>query len=190
MPDSARPTAVLFVCLGNICRSPLAKAVFAHQAAARLGPAFPSRLRIDSCGTGHWHVGGPADPRTIAVARRHAIPLDHVARQLDPAVDFPDPASPKHSGFDWLIAMDRDNRDHLLHAGAPPHAVRLMRSFDPALAGEPEHRLDVPDPYLGGPEGFDRVLDMLQSSCAGLLTHILSHPEPRTRVPPRTDAHP
>ncbi|MBL8757708.1 MAG: low molecular weight phosphotyrosine protein phosphatase [Phycisphaerae bacterium] len=187
MSDSARPTAVLFVCLGNICRSPLAKAVFAHQAAARLGPALPTRLRIDSCGTGHWHVGGPADPRTIAVASRHAIPLDHVARQLDPATDFPLPG-----GFDWLIAMDRDNRDNLLHAGAPPHAVRLMRSFDPALAGEPEHRLDVPDPYLGGPEGFDRVLAMLQTSCAGLLAHILSHPLPasHTNAHPRTTTRP
>ncbi len=160
--------SVLFVCLGNICRSPLAKAVFAHQARARLGNEADLRLLIDSCGTGGWHAGGPADPRTIAVATRHGIPIDHTARQVDPDTDF--------NRFGWIIAMDRDNRDNLVHAGAPSGRVRLMRTFDQACAGEPEHRLDVPDPYLGGPEGFERVLAMLQASCAGLLDQVLAAP--------------
>ncbi len=164
MPISAR-NAVLFVCLGNICRSPLARAVFAHQARARLGADADRQLLVDSCGTGDWHVGGPADPRTLAVAARHGIPIAHTARQVDPESDF--------ERFGWIIPMDRDNRDHLLHAGAPAGRVRLMRTFDPACAGEPEHRLDVPDPYLGGPEGFERVLGMLQASCAGLLGEVL-----------------
>jgi protein-tyrosine phosphatase len=156
------PVSVLFVCLGNICRSPLAKAIFTHQAAQR---AVLDRLHIDSCGTGPWHVGKGADARSIHVAQRHRIDLLHTARQLDPTSDF--------LKFEWLIAMDRDNRDGLLHAGAPPQRVHLIRSFDIRLVGEPEHRLDVPDPYWGEGNGFEEVYGMLDAACAGLLDRVL-----------------
>lgn len=151
-------TGVLFVCLGNICRSPLAKAVFIHHARAR---GVLDRFDVDSCGTGHWHAGGPADPRTIATCRKYGIPLDHVARQVDPVRDF--------RRFPLLLAMDASNRATLLHLGAGEGQVRLVRSFDPALADQPHHRLDVPDPYSGDEGGFDRVYEMLDASCRGLL---------------------
>jgi protein-tyrosine phosphatase len=156
-------SSVLFVCLGNICRSPLARVVFTHLAAQR---GVLDRLHVDSCGTGPWHVGKGADGRSIQVAARHQIKLAHTARQLDPTSDF--------LKFGWFIAMDRQNRDDLLHAGAPRGRVYLMRSFDPRLAGEPEHRLDVPDPYYGERDGFERVYDMLAASCDGLLHRVLS----------------
>lgn len=158
-------TGVLFVCLGNICRSPLAKAVFIHQARSR---NLLDRFDIDSCGLGSWHVGGPADPRTVDVAREHGLRVDHVARVFDPYND-PD-------RFPWIIAMDRQNVSGLLARGAPPARVRLMRSFDPALAGEPDHLLEVPDPYTGGPEGFREVYRMLDRACTGLLATLQQQP--------------
>lgn len=159
-PSIAR-TGVLFVCLGNICRSPLARCIFEHQ--ARSGGLI-DRFDVDSCGTEGWHVGGGANPRSVEVAARNGLALEHVARRIDPDADF--------DRFHYLLAMDRDNRDWMLDAGAPRERVRLMRAFDPELAGEPEHRLDVPDPYTGGPEGFDRVFAMLWSASAGLLAHV------------------
>lgn len=152
------PIGVLFVCLGNICRSPLAKWIFTDMAERR---GVRDRFEIDSCGTGHWHVGKGADPRSTAVAQSRGIQTPHTARRLAPASDF--------ERFRYLLAMDTDNRDAMLHFGAPAERVFLMRSFDPSLAGEPEHRLIVPDPYYGGPEGFDRVYDMLQAACEGFL---------------------
>jgi protein-tyrosine phosphatase len=149
--------SVLFVCLGNICRSPLAKAIFTHQARAR---GIAEQYRIDSCGTGHWHVGGPADPRSIAIAAAHGVELPHVARQVDPESDF--------DAFTHLIAMDQKNMADLLDLGAPRSRVRLMRSFDPTLAGVEAHRLDVPDPYSGSAEGFRHVYEMLWRACEGL----------------------
>ncbi len=172
----APPHALLFVCLGNICRSPLAKAIFIHQASAR---GVLDRFTVDSCGTGHWHAGRPADPRSIEVARRNGVAIDHIARQVSPGTDF--------DRFDLLLAMDRDNEETLLELGAPPAKVRLMRSFDPELAGKGAGGgrgeqggggvLEVPDPYTGSPDGFDRVFSMLQRACAGLLDHCLAKPD-------------
>lgn len=158
-------TGVLFVCLGNICRSPLAKVVFEHHARSR---GVIERFRIDSCGTGAWHVGGPADPRTVHVAREMGLSCEHVARQFNP---WDDPAS-----FEYILAMDRSNRMTLLDRGAPAERVRMMRSFDPTLAaagGVSERDLDVPDPYEGGPEGFREVYRMLDRAAVGLLDHLL-----------------
>ncbi|MGH7130365.1 MAG: low molecular weight protein-tyrosine-phosphatase [Phycisphaerales bacterium] len=157
---SNQPTRVLFVCLGNICRSPLAKFVAVAMAERR---GLSGRVEFDSCGTGGWHVGGGADPRTVAVARRHGLETTHTARQLSHQ-DF--------GRFHWLIAMDADNVQTLLNRGAPPEKVRLMRSFDAAASAEAPD-LDVPDPYTGGPEGFDEVYSMLVTACEGMLDELL-----------------
>jgi len=149
---------VLFVCLGNICRSPLAKAVFAHQAESQ---GLAQRVRVDSCGTGAWHAGGPADPRTIRVALRHGIELAHVARQIH-AADLDD--------FDLIIPMDAKNQRDILAMGALPARVRLMRAFDATIIDNPAP--DVPDPYLGEGDGFEEVYQMIERATRGLLDHV------------------
>ncbi|MEM9374326.1 MAG: low molecular weight protein-tyrosine-phosphatase [Planctomycetota bacterium] len=157
---SDRPTGVLFVCLGNICRSPLAEGIFIHMARQR---GVLDRFNIDSCGTGGWHAGEPADPRSIAVAARHGIELPSRARKFDPRADI--------DGFDWLIPMDRQNHRDLLDRGVPESKLKLMLDFHP----EPPTR-EVPDPYYGGPDGFDKVYDMLTVSCDAMLDRLSSNP--------------
>ncbi len=164
---TTRPVGVLFVCLGNICRSPLAKFIFVDLAARR---GVADQFAIDSCGTGGWHSGGPADPRTIAVAMKYGLDASHIARQLEPAEDF--------ERFDHILAMDSANRERLLRLGAPPARVRFMREFDPSLRGRPEHELIVPDPYYGGPDGFEHMYHMLLCACQGLLEHCLDGDAP------------
>jgi protein-tyrosine phosphatase len=155
--------AVCFVCLGNICRSPTAEGVFQKLVlAAGLG----ERIAIDSAGTGAWHVGEAADPRSRAAAERRGYVLSGHARQVT-SVDF--------ERFDYLLAMDHDNLRNLedLARGsgrvgtATPH-IALLRDFDKtAPAGS-----IVPDPYHGGARGFDEVLDICERACRGLLEHI------------------
>jgi protein-tyrosine phosphatase len=169
MPEfSTRPdrTGILFVCLGNICRSPLAEGIFLHLAKAR-GAA--ERFDVESCGLGSWHCGEPADHRSIAVARKHGVTLSGRARLVEPRRDF--------ARFDLIVPMDRANRRGLLELGAPAERVRLVRSFDPALAGAPEERLDVPDPYTGGEDHFEEVFVMLRGACEGLLEEMLRRGE-------------
>jgi protein-tyrosine phosphatase len=149
--------------MGNICRSPLAEGVFGHLARQR---GVADSFTIDSCGTGGWHVGETPDARAIDVARRHGIRLVHVARQFDPGSDF--------DAFDLILAMDRDNLTHVrgLATDGQDRKSRLLREFEPGAPAS-GRALDVPDPYYGGPEGFDRVFRMLHDSCAGLLDAIL-----------------
>lgn len=153
------PTSILFVCLGNICRSPLAEGVFRHQ----VGDAgLDDRFEIDSAGTGGWHVGNPPDPRSSAVALQHGVSLAGQAARQVTADDF--------DHFDWIVAMDRSNlRDLEAICGSGDRRARLvlLRDFDP----EPEGG-EVPDPYYGGPGGFDRVYAMVERSCAALLVQI------------------
>lgn len=132
---------VLMVCLGNICRSPMAHGVMDHRAAER-----GIHVEVDSCGTGAWHAGELADPRTRAVLRRHGIPLDHRARQLRDR-DFAE--------FDLLFAMDSDNLANMERRCPPEHRHKLHKLRGPTGGG------DVPDPYYGGADGFDRVYDMV-----------------------------
>lgn len=150
--------AILFVCLGNICRSPLAEGIFLDLAKKR----GIEGLVVDSCGTGNWHQGERADRRALAVAESRGVNLPSRARQVRPAEDF--------TAFTHIVAMDASNVQDLLELGAPEHRLRLMRSYDPA------HREgqapDVPDPYYGGDDGFDRVFDMLLAACEGLLDEI------------------
>ncbi len=156
--------AILFVCLGNICRSPMAAAIFLHHLRAR---NLENDFHVESCGTGNWHAGDGADRRAAATLRAHHVPLNHTARQVRPAVDF--------NAFDWLIPMDEQNYADLLALGANPAKVRLMRSFDPALAGRPV--LEVPDPYHGSDNGFEEVYAMLNAACQGLLDECLRKSE-------------
>lgn len=149
---------VLFVCMGNICRSPLAEGVFRHLV-ERGG--LGDRIEIDSAGVGSWHVGELADPRTRAVAEKRGLRLTSRARQ----VVFED-----LDEFDLVVAMDEENLRGLeaLHADAAPGAeVRRLREFDP----EADH-FDVPDPYYGGDDGFERVHDLIERACTALLEHI------------------
>lgn len=153
-----RRTGILFVCLGNICRSPLARVIFEEMTVRR---GVRDLYDIDSCGTGSWHVGSGADPRSIQIAARYGLHLTHVARQLDPESDF--------ERFNLLVGMDQSNCATMIERGAPHDRVKLMRTYDPTLAQAPGHRIDVPDPYYGGENGFDDVYHMLNRACEGLL---------------------
>jgi len=151
--------AVLFVCLGNICRSPLAEGVFRDLVEeAGLG----DRFRIDSAGTGSWHIGDPPDARSAAVATQNGVRLTGRARRFE-AHDL--------DTFDWVLAMDRSNERSIeaLRRGAAPARVHLLREFDPD--GDD---VEVPDPYYGGTGGFQEVFDIVDRSCRALLDHILN----------------
>jgi protein-tyrosine phosphatase len=154
-------TRVLFVCMGNICRSPTAEGVFRHLVRDE---GLEGEIEIDSAGTGDWHVGEPPDTRSTEAARRRGIELGGQGRQFSPA-DF--------DRFDLILAMDEQNRREIL-ALAPDDAarskVRLFREFDPASNGAAD--LDVPDPYFGGDQGFEHVLDLVDSASRGLLDDI------------------
>lgn len=160
MSESGEQSRILFICLGNICRSPLAEGIFTHLVEQR---GLSDRFHIDSCGTGGWHAGNAPDPRSVLVAAKNGLDITHLrARKFDAGHD------PHH--FDWHIVMDRSNHDDVLELGTPSDKVRLMRSFDPTLKSPS----DVPDPYYGGDDGFDKVYEMLTRACEGMLQH-LSH---------------
>ena len=150
---------VAFVCLGNICRSPTAEAVMRHLVeAADLG----RRIEVESAGLGDWHVGGPRDERSSAVAARRGMPLSGVA-QLFTRADF--------ARFDHVVPMDRANRSALLRLAPDPAArakVRLLRAFEAGADADAE----VPDPYYGGARGFEHVFDICLAACRGLLDHL------------------
>lgn len=166
MSDLSRVRSVLFVCLGNICRSPLAQGVMEHLSAQR---GVRSLLTIESCGTGAWHVGERPDPRTIEVAQRNGVRLSSRARQLAPATDF--------ARFDLLLAMDRRNLSSILRAGCPGHKALLFRTFDPIARADPENdpwNLEVPDPYHGGPAGFDDSFAMVRRTVQAMLDEMFA----------------
>jgi protein-tyrosine phosphatase len=157
---STVPVSVLFVCLGNICRSPLAEGIFLDLVQEL---ADPSRYRVDSAGTGSWHVGEAPDPRARAVARKNGLELVSRGRQV---------GSQDLSDFDVVIAMDSANLSalHLLGEGLDGGAeLFLLRDFDPDAD---DWERDVPDPYWGGDDGFDRVYEMIHRSCRALLEHL------------------
>jgi protein-tyrosine phosphatase len=145
---------ILFVCMGNICRSPTAEGVLRAQAAAA-----GIDLEVDSAGTHGYHVGEPPDERSQAHARRRGIDLSRQrARQLE-AADF--------ARFDWVLVMDEDNLERAA-AICPPEQRERLQLFLPFALGEGAPRA-VPDPYYGGAEGFERVLDLCEAACAALL---------------------
>ncbi len=151
---------VLFVCLGNICRSPLAEGVFVAEVDKRgLSQAF----HVDSCGTGGWHVGEAPDGRSVEVAAANGIDISHQRSRKLTVADF--------AHFDWIIAMDRANERDILQrcpAGSKARIQHFMHWVPDTESA------DVPDPYYGGPGGFDHVFELLRSGMPALLDTILA----------------
>ncbi len=149
---------VLFVCTGNICRSPTAEGVFRALVAAE---GLAGHVATDSAGTHAYHVGEPPDGRSTAAALRRGIDLSDLRARKVRASDYAE--------FDLVLAMDRGHAD-ILRRQCPADLagrVRLFLDFAPDLGIQ-----DVPDPYYGGGDGFERVLDMIEAGSAGLLSHI------------------
>jgi protein-tyrosine phosphatase len=155
MNDRAR-IAVSFVCMGNICRSPTAEAIMRHLVREA---GLEDAIALDSAGTGAWHVGEDRDRRSRAVAKRRGMPIEGPARQFQPG-DF--------QRFDLVLGLDEENARDLRRLAPDDEArkkVRLLREFDPKTP----KGASVPDPYYGGPDGFEEVFDICLSACQGLL---------------------
>ncbi|MFF0855093.1 low molecular weight protein-tyrosine-phosphatase [Streptomyces sp. NPDC003280] len=157
---------VCFVCTGNICRSPMAESVFR----ARVEEAgLEDRVEIDSAGTGGWHEGEAADPRTVSVLDEHGYRTGHVARQFQPSW---------FARLDLVVALDTGHLKALRRL-APTEEdarkVRLLRSYAQPTPDD----LDVPDPYYGGPEGFQECLEMVEEASTGLLASVREQLEGR-----------
>jgi protein-tyrosine phosphatase len=157
MRDTQEPLRVVFVCTGNICRSPIAEKVFVHEL-QRAGLAHAVEVR--SAGTGSWHIGSPADERAAALLRSEGYPDEHTARQVDAEL----------LSADLLVALDNTHRRALQSMVPEPERVRLLRSFDPAAPSGAE----VPDPYYGSADGFTEVLTMIRAAMPGMLDWVRS----------------
>ena len=156
------PIKVLFVCMGNICRSPSGEGVFKHFVNER---GLNSAFHVDSAGTIGYHAGSPADARMRAAAEKRGYQLLSISRQVTNE-DF--------EVFDLIVAMDADNlRDLESLAGGPRDYIRMLGSFLPGVGGNHDAP-SVPDPYYGGDAGFEQVLDMIEQACDGLLAHCVN----------------
>ena len=155
---------VLFVCLGNICRSPVAEGVFRHK--LRLA-GLQDAIEVDSAGTGAWHVGEAPDRRMRATSKAHGVPIDDLRARRVEREDL--------YSFDLILAMDRSNYADLVSFDVPEanrDRVKLFRSFDP----EPTSP-DVPDPYYGGESGFEDVFEIVSRTCEALIASLkAAHP--------------
>lgn len=149
---------VLFVCMGNICRSPTAEAVFCYEVAAA---GLSRHVASDSAGTHAYHIGKAPDARAQRYAARRGFDLSaHRARQV---------AATDYEHFDYVLAMDADNLALLARHCPPAHAAKLVLFM---RYGKKEDAVDVPDPYYGDKQGFEQVLDMVEDAAQGLLRHI------------------
>jgi len=151
---------ILFVCMGNICRSPTAEGVFRHVLASR---APELQLEIDSAGTHDYHVGAPPDHRSIAAAKRRGIDLSSLRARTVVEEDF--------AHYDLILAMDEENLRELKRRAPAIHheRIRLMMEFAPHASSR-----WVPDPYYGGAQGFEEVLDLLEEAANGLMQEVLN----------------
>jgi len=160
MPSSNDKLRVLMVCLGNICRSPTAEAMLRHKVHLA---GLDDRVEVDSAGTADYHVGSPPDRRAVAHGERRGLKMQHLrGRQVERA-DF--------ERFDFIFAMDDDNLANLQRirpAGSRARVALLLSQAPNAAVRE------VPDPYYGGPEGFETVLDLVDSACEGFLAKVAS----------------
>lgn len=149
---------ILFVCMGNICRSPTAHGVFSHVLKTH---APELKVFVDSAGTHAYHVGEPPDPRAARAAQRRGVGIEHLRARRVADEDF--------ARFDLILAMDSLNRAALEERCDPKlhERIRLFLEFSSRRSG-----LDVPDPYYGGTGGFERVLDMVEEASLGLLEHL------------------
>jgi len=149
---------VLFVCLGNICRSPTAEGVFQREVGKR---GLGERIHIDSAGTSNYHPGKAPDPRTCAAAERRGIDLNDLRARQVTAEDF--------ENFDWIIAMDESNLSNLQKICPPEHSHKLSLMLEHNPAAEVR---EVPDPYYGEEDGFEYVLDLLEAETKHLLDKV------------------
>ena len=156
---------ILFVCMGNICRSPTAEGVF-RDYVGRHAPDLD--VELDSAGTHDYHVGRPPDPRTVAAAARRGIDLTPLRARQVTAVDF--------ERFDLILAMDRLNHVTLLDRSPRQFHARIRKLLEFTGDGDPA---DVPDPYYGDAAGFDAVLDLVETAAPGLLAEIRSRSRAR-----------
>jgi protein-tyrosine phosphatase len=148
----SEPLHVTFVCSGNICRSPMAEKMFAHQIRER---GLADRVRVTSAGTGGWHVGDGADRRAVRVLRAHGYPSDHVAAQL----------ADDHLAADLVVALGRNHERLLRQLGVDAARVRMLRAFDPRCSS---HTPDVEDPYYGTDADFEDVFHVIDAALPGL----------------------
>lgn len=153
-----RKISVLFVCMGNICRSPLAQGVFEQRLDAA---GLSDWVTVDSAGTHAYHIGNPPDPRSSDTARQHGIDISHQRARQVAASDF--------ANFDYIVAMDHDNHQQLA-AQSPTdyrHRLHLFLTFAPKVTQQ-----EVPDPYYGGRSGFEQVYQLISAASDGLIDHL------------------
>lgn len=155
-----KKTHVLFVCLGNICRSPTAEGVFRRLVQER---QLEAAITIDSAGTGDWHIGRPADMRAAKAALTRGYDLSALRARQAVAEDF--------YHFDYILAMDSANLNNLRELAPDDYAGHLGLFLE--FSGQDRYT-EVPDPYYGGDQGFELVLDLIEDASEGLLRHILN----------------
>ena len=162
-PIGERPYRIVFVCTGNICRSPMAEVItrsLAERAVLADGTTLGDHIEVRSAGTGPWHEGEPMHPSASVSLRRGGFPGErHVAHQV---------ASSELGGIDLMVALDRRHLQTLRGLGADPERLVLLRSFDKAAGAA----ADVPDPYYGDQDVFDDCRDMIAAACAGLVASL------------------
>jgi protein-tyrosine phosphatase len=159
MSRASDPYRVCFVCTGNICRSPMAEAVFRHLVddAGR-----SDRIEVDSAGTGDWYTGDPPQPGTLEVLRRHGVVGTDLRARGFEQDDF--------ERFDLILCLDTSHRDRLRpYAGPYAGRLHLLREYDPEADGS-----DVPDPYLGPLSGFELAYSLIEPACRGLLNSVVA----------------
>jgi protein-tyrosine phosphatase len=161
---------ILFICLGNICRSPIAEGFFRHIAMQR---KMLDRFTVDSAGLGSWHIGHPPDKRAQAAMMARGIDISGLRARRIASADF--------ETFDLILAMDRANRDGLLKLAPKEHRdkVRLFMEYAPNLCVQ-----EIPDPFFGDKDGFDYVCQLIDAACRGLLVSLTAKPASQDQATP------